>query len=364
MEIPYLNLSIDKSLRKMLLNEIDKVLESGQFILGNELLKFEENVASYLGNTYVIGVNSGLSALVLSLKALGIGCGDEVITVANSFVATIAAVELVGATPVLVDVGEDRNLDPNHLEAVCTRRTRAIIPVHLAGRPCDMTSIMQFANNRSLYVIEDASQAFGAKWEDCHVGKLATLGCFSLHPTKNFGACGDAGIITTSSEELYKRLLLLRNHGLINRDECVLCGDNSRLDEIQAAILNVKMNFIDDWNTRRRNIANYYNQRFKDLPVDLPIERPQEKAVYFTYVVQSDKRDSLCRFLADNGIDCRIHYPISIHRQEAFIGKYGNVSLPVTERQNERILSLPLNTTITDEQVAYIADVFIKFFNQ
>jgi dTDP-4-amino-4,6-dideoxygalactose transaminase len=363
MKIPYLNLSVDKSLRKMFLNEIDKVLESGQFILSNELIKFEENVANYLGDTYVVGVNSGLSALVLSLKVLGIGCGDEVITVANSFVATVAAIELVGATPVLVDVGEDRNLDPDCLEAAYTSKTRAMIPVHLAGRPCDMTSIMQFANSRGLYVVEDASQAFGAKWEDCYVGKFSTLGCFSLHPTKNFGACGDAGIITTSSEELYKKLLLLRNHGLVNRDECVLWGDNSRLDEIQAAILNVKMNFIDDWNTRRRSIANYYNKMFKDLPVDLPIERPKEKAVYFTYAIQLDERDSLRRFLADNGIDCRIHYPIPIHRQEAFVRKYGNISLKVTERQNERILSLPLNTTITDEQVAYVADVCIRFFN-
>jgi dTDP-4-amino-4,6-dideoxygalactose transaminase len=350
-------------LRQEYLEAIDRVLKNGSFILGDEAAAFERRVAEYLGTKYAVGVNSGFSALVLALKALGIGPGDEVITVANSFVATVAAIELVGATTIFVDVGEDRNMDAGLLSGVLTNRTKAIIPVHLAGSTCNMTAILRFAVENGLDVIEDASQAFGAQWQGKSVGSFGAIGCFSLHPTKNLGACGDSGIMATNDPELYQKLSLLRNHGLRNRDECVLWGENSRLDEMQAAILNVNLNYIQKWNGRRRLIAKMYNERLKETDLIIPVEKPDEYAVYFTYIIQTASRDQLMDYLSRQGIECKIHYPIPIHHQKPYIQKYGGIILPRTDLQNRRILSLPLNTALTDSQIDYICEKMIDFLS-
>lgn len=359
--IEYLKLAVMDDLRQEYLEAIDRVLKNGNFILGDEAAAFEQKVAEYLGIKYAVGVNSGFSALVLALKALGIGPGDEVITVANSFVATVAAIELVGATTIFVDVGEDRNMDASLLGEVLTNRTKVIIPVHLAGSVCNMTAIMRFAGENSLYVIEDASQAFGARWQGKPAGSFGAIGCFSLHPTKNLGACGDSGIMVTDDPELFQKLSLLRNHGLRNRDECVLWGENSRLDEIQAAILNVNLNYIREWNERRRQIAKMYNERLQETDLGIPVEKKDEYAVYFTYVVQTAGRDRLRDYLYHSGIECKIHYPIPIHRQKPYLEKYGGIVLPKTDLQNRRILSLPLNTAVTDSQIDYICEKIIGF---
>ncbi|MEK4684887.1 DegT/DnrJ/EryC1/StrS family aminotransferase [Bacillus sp. FSL M8-0256] len=364
MRIPYVNLGKDyESIKEEILDSIESVLSKGDFILGEEVQKFENAISQEVGAKYAVGVNSGTDALILTLRACGIGKGDEVITVANSFIATVAAIEMVQATPVLVDVLENQNINYELIEENITSKTKAIIPVHLGGRPARMDKITEIADEYNLVVIEDCSQAIKAKFKSKYVGTFGLAGCFSLHPLKNLGACGDAGVIVTSDKKLYEELILLRNHGLKNRNECELWGYNSRLDEIQAAILNVKLKYLEKWTQQRRENAKYYIDNLKELPIVLPIESEEEYAVYHAFVIQTSYRDELQEHLIDIGIDAKVHYPIPIHQQDAAHQRFKPQSLQITEKQTSQILSLPVNPTLDKNHLDLIITEIKNFIN-
>jgi len=364
--IPFVDLPAQHDpIREKILAAVSGVMDHGQFILGVEVAEFERRFAELCGSTYAVGVNSGTDALILALKALGIGEGDEVITVPNSFVGSASCIALLGARPVFVDVGEDYNMDPALLEQAITSRTKAVLPVHLTGRPADMDPIMAIAESHGLHVIEDCAQAVCAEYKGKRVGTFGTVGCFSLHPLKTLNACGDGGVLTTDDEELYQRFKLLRNAGLKDRDFCLEWGVNSRLDTIQAAILLVKMNYTDEWTEKRRSNASFYQEVLTNLPnIQVPQDAPYEHPVYHTFVIQADHRDALRAHLTNSGIETVIHYPIPIHLQKAaeYLG-YGLGSFPVTERQAERILSLPVYPEIKIEQLEYIVSSVHSFYH-
>ncbi|MDD4601670.1 MAG: DegT/DnrJ/EryC1/StrS family aminotransferase [Negativicutes bacterium] len=365
MNIPYVNIGAQtKLLKKELLVAIEKVLDHGNFILGKEVQSFEETFATYCGVRFAVGVNSGTDALFLSLKALDIGQDDEIITAPNSFIATASVIVASGAKPVFVDVRSDYNIDPELIEQAITPRTRAIIPVHLTGRPADMDPIVKVAGKHGLYVIEDAAQAVGARYRNKKVGSLGDVGCFSLHPLKTLNACGDGGIITTNNEKIYERLVRLRNFGLVNRDETVMWGYNSRLDSLQAAILLIKLKWLDAWNDKRRKNAKEYNSLLQNV-IEIPQPLPHEYCVYHTFVVQLEERAALQNYLQNNGIGTRVHYPIPIHLQKAAYSLgYKMGDFPVCERQSQKILSLPIYQELETEHIGYISDTIMKFYQR
>lgn len=360
LRVPYVDLAAQHaSISAEIVAAIEDVLARGEFVLGREVAAFEERFAALCEVPFALAVNSGTDALVLALRALEVGPGDEVITVPNSFIATTAAIVMVGARPRFVDVGDDYNMDPQQLEAAITPRTKAIIPVHLTGRPADMAAVMAVADAYNLAVVEDAAQAVLAEYKGARVGSMGTIACFSLHPLKTLGACGDGGVVTTRDRGLYERLALLRNLGLRNRDDCVLWSGNSRLDTLQAAILLVKMHYVHAWTAKRRAHAAAYREALGDLVgLELPTERPHETSVYHTFVVQADRRDELRRYLATRGIGTAIHYPVPIHLQPAArqLG-YRPGAFPVAERQAQRILSLPVSPELRVEEREYVSDV-------
>lgn len=361
--VPYVDLGGQYGpIKEEVMAAISRTLDSGWFILGEEVQAFEAAFAAMHDVPYAVGINSGTDALILVMQALGIGPGDEAIVPPNSYLASASAVALVGATPVFVDVAEDYNLDPAKIEAAITPRTKAIVAVHLTGRPANMAAIMAIADKHGLHVLEDAAQAVGARYQGQAVGSFGTAGGFSLHPLKNLNAAGDGGVITTHDESLYRRLLKARTHGHPNRDECEFWSMNSRLDALQAAILNVKIKYLPAWNERRRAIAAIYQTRLKDY-VWVPTDQPHEHAVYHTFIIQTEQRDSLQPYLKAAGVDTKIHYPIPIHLQQsaAYLG-YQKGDMPVTERQTETILSLPVFPELSDEQIHYVCDVIAEFF--
>ena len=334
-KIPYINIKAQHAaLKHELLQTVGETLDEAQFINGSAVGLFEQRFAEVCGARFAVGVNSGTDALILALQALEIGPGDEVITVPNSFVASTSCIVLTGAQPVFVDVRDDYNMDPTQLEAAITPKTKAILPVHLTGRPADMDPIMEVARAHGLHVVEDSAQAISAEYRGRRVGSFGIIGCFSLHPVKTLGACGDGGILTTDDEGLYERLQILRYHGLKTRDDCVVWAGNSRLDTIQASILLVKMKYFDTWTEGRRANAAFYQKALAEVPgLCVPVDQPYEKAVYHTFVVQAERRDKLRAWLGDKGIETLIHYPNAIHLQESAeaLG-YKRGSLPVTER--------------------------------
>jgi len=341
-------------------NEIDsaikEALSKGDLILRDQLRQFEQNVASFVGVKYAVGVNSGTDALYLSLRAAGVGHGDEVITVAHTFVATVAVIIHCGATPILVDVGQDFNMDTGQLEQAITPRTKAIIPVHLNGRLCDMEKLTDIALKYNLIVIEDAAQALGASFGGKKAGSFSLTGCFSFYPAKVLGAAGDGGVA--------ERIRLLRDHGQNRATGDIVCfGFNSRLDNLQAAILNVKLKYLPQWIERRRELANLYHQGLSDLPeLELP-PPPESDGLYFdvyqNYVVWSKKRDKLVAHLRESGIEILISWPKPMHHQKAL--GLGHFHLPITERISTEVLSLPMNTEIGNEQVEFVIEAIHKF---
>lgn len=365
MQVPYIALGLQhRDLKEELLSSLWNVIESGQFIMGDELSRFEKQFAAIHSSTYALGVANGTDTMVLTMRTLGIGPGDEVITPPNSYLASTSSIALAGATPVFADVRSDFNIDPEKIAAAITPRTKAIIAVHLTGRPADMDPIMALAQKHKLHVIEDCAQAVGAKYNGKPVGSFGIAGSFSLHPLKNLAACGDGGVITTSDAQLNEKLLMARNHGLRSRDECEFWSYNSRLDNLQAAILNVKLTQLDKWTARRRHIAATYAQKFEGLDLIVPRDNEKTYSVYHTFIIQTTRRDELKQFLAEQGVDTKIHYPIAIHLQKAAapLGKKRG-DFPVTERQCETILSLPVYPELTDEQVEYVAAQVRTFFN-
>ncbi len=340
-------------LKAELMEAISRVIDQGQFILGEQVAEFESRFAELCGAAHAVGVANGTDALVIALKVLGIGPGDEVITVPNSFIASTSCIRLVGATPVFVDVRDDLLIDPARIAGAITSRTKAILPVHLTGRPCDMSAIMDIAGRHQLHVVEDCAQAVLAEHRGRRVGGIGTLGCFSLHPLKTLNACGDGGVITTQDPALYEKLRIARNIGLKTREDCLFWSGNSRLDSLQAAILLVKLRYLDQWTRRRQENAAHYRRKLADLPqVLLPQDNPPSKSVYHTFVIQAPRRDELRRHLTEHGIDTAIHYPVPIHLTTA--GKelgYPPGSFPVTEKQAARILSLPIHPDLTTAQL-------------
>ena len=366
MKVPFIDLGLQhKLLKEELMDVVSGLIDSGQFILGEELLSFEKSFAQLSGTKHAIGVANGTDALFLSMKAIGVKAGDEIITAPNSFLASASSIFLAGATPVFADVRSDFNIDPEEIRKVITDRTKAIIPVHLTGRPADMDSILAIAEEFNLAVIEDCAQAVCAEYKGKPVGSFGNVGCFSLHPLKNLSACGDGGVITTNDSNLYENLLKARNHGLKSRDECEFWSYNSRLDNLQAAMLNIKLKKLPEWTARRQEIATYYFDRFSGLDLVAPKDAPFEKAVYHTFIIQTGKRDDLINFLSEKGIVTKVHYPIPIHLQEAakYLG-YVIGDFPVTEKQSGEILSLPIFSELTDNQVEYVADSIINYFKK
>lgn len=362
-KIPYINLKAQHSgLKGKLFAAVGRVFESSDFILGSEVEKFEKNIAVYCGTKFAIGVNSGTDALFLVLKAYGIGSGDEVITAPNSFLATASVIVATGAIPVFADIRDDLNIDPIEIEKKITKQTKAIIPVHLTGKPADMEPIIKIAKKFNLKVIEDAAQAIGAEYHKKKVGSIGDAGCFSLHPLKTLNACGDGGIVTTNNGEVYQKILQLRNLGLKNRNESDFWGYNSRLDSIQAAILSVKMKYLEAWIQKRIANASYYIEGLKNI-VKVPKIMRDERSVFHTFVIQTKKRNQLQNFLKKKRIETNIHYPISIHLQkasEALGYKYGD--FPITETISKMILSLPIYQELQEHEMNYVIDSIKEFY--
>lgn len=364
--VPYVDLGAQYAgIKQEVLDRIGALLDSGAFILGKEVVDFERSFAALCGTKHAIGVANGTDALFLSLMALGIGAGDEVITAPNSFLASASSIALAGAKPVFADVLDDFNLDPEAVRKAITPQTKAIIVVHLTGRPARMVELMAIAKEHKLQVVEDCAQAIGATLNGQHVGSFGVTGCFSLHPLKNLAAAGDGGVITTNDDAIRAHLLKARNHGLRDRDNCSFFSYNSRLDNLQAAILNVKFPELPRWTERRRAIAAVYQRRLNGVgDLLLPYDHAGEHGVYHTFIVQTAQRDALKQYLADNGVDSKVHYPVPIHLQEAaqYLG-YKRGDFPVTERQAGTILSLPIFAELRDEQVEHVADTIVHFFD-
>ena len=336
---------------------VARVLDQGYFILGEEVAAFEREFACYCGVAHAVGVGSGTEALHLALAACGVGPGDEVITVSHTAVATVAAIELVGARPVLVDIDAERyTMDPQQVASAVTPRTRAVVPVHLYGCPVDLTPIMDIARQHGLFVVEDCAQAHGALYGGQRVGSWGHIAAFSFYPTKNLGAYGDGGAIVTDDAPLAERARLLRQYGWQERYVSAIKGLNSRLDELQAAVLRVKLRHLEAWNGQRRRLASLYDERLAGSGVTLPCEPQDGMHVYHLYVVRYPRRDELRAFLRERGIGTLIHYPVPVHLQPAYrdLG-YGPGSLPVTEAIAGEVLSLPMYPELREDEATIVA---------
>jgi len=352
-----------ESIKQDINRAVAEVIRGGHFIMGQNVTRLEEEFAQYVGARYAVAVASGTDALQLSLMAVGVGPGDEVITTPFTFVATAEVIALLGAKPVFVDIDPRTYcINPTQIEGAITRRTKAIIPVHLYGQPADMEPILKMAQKYDLKVIEDAAQAHGAKYyfpesgEWKTVGKIGHLAAFSFFPSKNLGAYGDGGMITTDEEELAGKLRMIRVHGSEAKYRHKILGLNSRLDELQAAVLRVKLPHLEQWNQRRRQNAAQYNNLLDNLEVITPFCAPGREHVYHQYSIRLKQRDYLRQQLHQQGIPTAVHYPIPLHRQEAFayLG-YKEGDLPVSEQTARQILSLPMSPELEAEEIEYIA---------
>lgn len=342
---------------------IKKVLNSSDYILGKELDLFEQEFAKFCNTKFAIGVDSGTSAIELALRALNIGVGDEVITAANTFFATVVSIAITGAKPVLIDIEPDTyNIDPKLLQKSITKKTKAIIPVHLYGQPVEMDEIKRIAQKFNLKIIEDACQSHGAYYKGKKVGSLGNIGCFSFYPGKNLGAYGDGGMITTNNSKVYNNVLMLRNYGQKKKYYHSMLGYNRRLDTLQSAILRVKLKYLSDWNEKRKQNAEYYNELFKNSCVITPKIAKNRTHIFHLYVIRIFRRDELLDYLLKNEISCGIHYPIPIHLQKAFkyLG-YKKGDFPITEKYAKQILSLPMFPELTKEEIERIATKILEF---
>jgi dTDP-4-amino-4,6-dideoxygalactose transaminase len=342
------------------------VLEGGNYVLGPEVESFEQSFSAYCQARYGIGVNSGTDALILTLRALDIGPGDEVVTVSHTALATVAAVLAVGATPVLVDIDPIYyTLDPAVLGDAITARTKAIVPVHLYGQPADMDSILDVAKKHGIPVIEDCAQATGAIYKGRRVGSIGDAGCFSFYPTKNLGAIGDGGMVVTNSQRISDRVRRIRQYGWDARRETDRLGINSRLDEVQAAILAAKLPLLDLNNERRGAIARRYSAAFAGLPVTLPLQRQETVHVYHLYVLSCDDRDGLRRHLMDRQVLAGIHYPVAAHRHGTYASRVSlsATGLEMTDKVVDRILSLPIYPELPEPDVDRVIEAVNSYFD-
>ena len=366
MKVPFVDLKSQyESIKDEIAVAIQQVLESSAFSGGPFVNQFEEKFASFCQSQYAIGVGSGTEALWLSLLALGVGPGDEVITVPNTFIATAEAISFCGAKPIFVDIEEKTfNMSPALLEAVITPRTKAIIPVHLFGQTADMDPILEIARRHGLFVIEDACQAHGSEYKGKRAGSIGDAGCFSFYPGKNLGAYGEAGAVVTNDESIAEKIRMLRDHGQPQKYHHDVIGWNARMDGFQGAILSIKLKHLPSWNEARRKNARLYDERLADVEgILIPQEAKYAKHVYHLYAIRAQKRDELISFLAKRDIICGIHYPIPIHLQKAchFLG-FQKGSFPVAEWCALEFVSLPMFPELTDEQIEYVGTEIKHFY--
>ncbi len=364
-KVPYVDLSFQNKSKKNILNVFSKLLDTGEFVGGDEIKKFENNISKFCNTKYTVALNSGTDALVIALHLLGVKKGDEVVTQPNSFIASAAAIAHLGAKPVFVDILENQNIDPQKIQKAITKKTKVIMPVHLSGRMANMTQIMKIAKKNKLYVVEDAAQAIGSKYKGLKAGSYGDVGCFSAHPLKNLNAIGDAGFLTTNNFKIYKNAILLRNHGIQKRDKVVRFGYVSRMDNLQAAVLNYRFNNLTKVIEKRRYNYTLYCKYLKNVKgIKIIPEAKYEFNTYHTFVVKAKKRDSLMKYLTKKRISFKIHYPIPIHLQPAssFL-KYKKGDFPETEKQAKEILTLPINQELSLKEIKYISEQIKKFYN-
>lgn len=364
MKVPFVSFKpMEKELDKDLRAAFERVYTNSWYIEGQEDKTFEKTFAEYCNSEYCVGVGNGLDALMLALKALGITSGDEVIVPSNTYIATVLAVTYVGATPIFVEPDiRTYNIDPEKIEEKITEKTKAIMPVHLYGQPSDMDPIMEIAKKHSLYVVEDCAQAHGAAYKGKAIGSFGDAAGFSFYPGKNLGALGDAGATVTNNKEIADKVRALGNYGSDYKYHHIYKGNNSRLDEMQAAFLLAKLPILDKMNEERRRIANRYLEEMKNPDIILPFVPDYAKPVWHIFAVRTNKRDELAKYLADNEISTNKHYPIAIHLQECY--KDLNIpegSLPIAEEISKTQLSLPMYYGMTDEQIQYVIDVINEF---
>ena len=358
MKIPFTDLKfLHNEIKKDLQVVFDRVLRDSTFVLGPEVHRFEEEFAAYVGTAHCVAVNTGTAAIHLALASLGIGPGDEVITVPHTFIATAEAITAVGARPVFIDIDPvSYTMDPRFIEEAITSKTRAIIPVDLYGQVADMDSILEIANHYRIPVIEDACQAHGAEYKSRKAGSFGLAGCFSFYPGKNLGACGEGGAVTTDDADFAQRIRMWRDHGSLKRYEHVFPGLNMRMEGLQGGILSVKLKHLDRWNSLRREAASAYDNALIGSEIETPLEMPHCRHVYHLYVIQSDHRDALRQQLANASIESGLHYPIPLHLQEAYrLLGYKEGDFPVTEKIRNRILSLPIYPGICTQAIERVA---------
>ena len=365
MIIQYVNLASQYRLeKKKLLKIIDKVLLKGTYVGGDEVELFEKNVAKFCNTKYCVALNSGTDALVMALHSLGVRRGDEVITTPNSFIASTAVIVHLGAIPVFVDVKNDQNIDPNQIEKKITKKTKVIMPVHLTGRMCEMDKIMSIAKKYNLKVVEDAAQSIGSMFNEKKSGSYGDVGCFSAHPLKNLNAMGDSGYLTTNSKKISELVKSLRSHGMTNRNIVNNFGYVSRMDNLQAAILNFRLKNLKNIIEKRRRNAGLYFKYLDKNNIYFAEENNKEFNTYHTFVIQVNNRDKLKNYLIKKGISTAIHYPIPIHLQPAAKKlNYKKGDFERTEEQAGRILTLPINQSLKKEQIIFIAKAVNSFFD-
>ena len=351
------------SYRHEIYSAIQRVLNSGWYVLGNEVSEFEKEFAQFNNTSHTIGVGSGTEALHIALRALDVGTDDEVITAAHTAVATASAIGLAGAIPIFLDIEPDHfTIDPELITAAITPKTKAIIPVHIYGQPCDMDAIMEIANKNNLKVIEDCAQAHGAEYKGKRIGSIGDVGCFSFYPTKNLGAIGDGGALVTNNNQLAEKIKLIREYGWEERYVSSKEGWNSRLDELQAAILRVKLKNLDMDNHRRRQHSEKYIELLKGLPLELPIIRDNCSHVFHLFVIKTNNRNSLKEYLQNKGVNTTIQYPVPVHRQKYFQKMHNGQPLPVTEQAAKNILSLPMYPELGENEILIVSKMLKDYF--
>ncbi|MGJ0452983.1 MAG: DegT/DnrJ/EryC1/StrS family aminotransferase [Methylocystis sp.] len=361
LKVPFLDLRVTDSVeRGEILTAIETVLDHGRILLGPEVDELERRVAARTGREYAVGCNSGTDALIIALRALRIGPGDEVIVPALSFIATANAVSLVGATPVFGDLNDDLNISIESVASLVTPATKAVIPVHWAGRMCDMGALSDLARHKGLHIVEDASQAFDASIGDRKAGDYGIISCFSMNSMKVFASLGEAGILVTDDPQLHERCVSLRYHGLVNREFCTELAQNSRLDTLQAATLLVRLRRLDNVIETRRQNARYLNGRIEKY-VDVPRESEGQRHVYYTYTIQADRRDDLSRYLAAQEIETKIQHPLLMPQHPVYAGR-ARGTWQKADRLIKRVLCLPSNEKLTAEQLARVADAVSEFY--
>lgn len=362
MKVPLLDLKAQyATIKDEVLAAVAEVLESQVCIGGPKVAELEQKIAAISDCKYAVGVSSGTDALLCSLMALGIGAGDEVITTPFTFFATVGSIVRAGAKPVFVDIDPlTYNINPGLIERAVTKHTKAIVPVHLFGQMCDMDPIMDIATKYSLYVIEDAAQSIAATYKGQKAGSIGTLGCFSFFPSKNLGAAGDGGMIVTNDEALYQRITLFRNHGAKPKYYHNYVGGNFRLDPIQAAVLLVKLPYLDEWSEARRRNAAQYNERFTNTPIGPPFVRPDCVSTYNQYMIRVSNRAPLIDHLRANNIGCEIYYPVPMHEQECFRGLgYSPGDCPHSSAAARQVLALPVYSELTSDQLEFVASTVL-----